>query len=39
MKKDRPKTALILVLGVMLGGLLGIGTVLVMDGIVRYRRS
>lgn len=39
MKKDKPKKALILVLGVLLGGMLGIGTVLVMDGITRYRRS
>lgn len=39
MKKDRPKKALILALGVLLGGILGIGTVLVMDGIARYRRG
>lgn len=39
MKKDRPKKALILVLGVLFGGILGIGAVLVSDGIARYRRS
>ncbi|PHI30178.1 chain-length determining protein [Budvicia aquatica] len=38
-KKDRPKKALILVLGVLLGGMLGMGAVLVTDGIARYRRS
>ncbi|WP_051323434.1 LPS O-antigen chain length determinant protein WzzB [Budvicia aquatica] len=38
-KKDRPKKALIGVLGVLLGGMLGIATVLVTDGIARYRLS
>ncbi|PHI31524.1 LPS O-antigen chain length determinant protein WzzB [Budvicia aquatica] len=38
-KKDRPKKALILVLGTLLGGMMGIGAVLVTDGIARYRRS
>ncbi len=37
-KKDRPKKALILVLGALLGGMLGMGAVLVTDGIARYRR-
>lgn len=35
-KKDKPKQVLILVLGGVLGGMLGIGTVLVMDSITRY---
>ncbi|PHI28799.1 LPS O-antigen chain length determinant protein WzzB [Budvicia aquatica] len=39
MKKDRPKKALILVLGVLLGGMLGISTVMVGDSIARYRRG
>ncbi|VFS53092.1 LPS O-antigen chain length determinant protein WzzB [Budvicia aquatica] len=38
-KKDRPKKALVLVLGVLLGGMLGIATVLVTDSIARYRRG
>ncbi|GKX53509.1 LPS O-antigen chain length determinant protein WzzB [Budvicia aquatica] len=39
MKKDRPKKALILVLGVLLGGMLGIATVLFTDSLARYRRG
>ena len=38
-KKDRPKKALILVLGVFLGGMLGIATVLFTDSVTRYRRG
>ncbi len=35
-KKDRPKKLLILVLGVLLGGMLGIGSVLISDGVASY---
>lgn len=38
-KKDRPKKLLILVLGVLLGGMLGIGSVLISDGIASYRNN
>ena len=38
-KKDRPKKALIGGLGVLLGGMLGIATVLFTDSLARYRRG